>query len=125
MEEKEVKPEVEEKEQTKAENEMSPTTVKVLTAIGYLGFLFLIPLLVVPKDNKFTRFHVNQALVLFIADIVLGVVSCILGLIPYVGVIIGSICGLLVLVVMIIQIVAVANGEEKEIPLIGKIRLIK
>ncbi len=125
MEEKEVKPEVEEKEQTKAENEMSPTTVKVLTAIGYLGFLFLIPLLVVPKDNKFTRFHVNQALVLFIADIVLGVVSGILGLIPYVGVIIGSICGLLVLVVMIIQIVAVANGEEKEIPLIGKIRLIK
>mgnify|MGYP002575569597 CR=1 FL=1 len=125
MEEKEVKPEVEEKEQTKAENEMSPTTVKVLTAIGYFGFLFLIPLLVVPKDNKFTRFHVNQALVLFIADIVLGVVSGILGLIPYVGVIIGSICGLLVLVVMIIQIVAVANGEEKEIPLIGKIRLIK
>lgn len=125
MEEKEVKPEVEEKEQTKTENEMSPTTVKVLTAIGYLGFLFLIPLLVVPKDNKFTRFHVNQALVLFIADIVLGVVSGILGLIPYVGVIIGSICGLLVLVVMIIQIVAVANGEEKEIPLIGKIRLIK
>ena len=43
--------------------------VKILSAIGYIGLLFLAPYLVKPKD-KFAVFHANQGLLLLIATVV-------------------------------------------------------
>ena len=100
--------------------------------LAYIGILFLIPLLAAP-NSKFSRFHANQGLVLFLANIALGVVFGILmvifAFIPIVGLIINSILGLalsvICLVFMILGIVNAATGKAKELPLIGKIHIIK
>jgi uncharacterized membrane protein len=61
---------------------------KTLAAIGYLGILFLIPLLA-KKDNEFCQFHGKQGAVLFgvevIGAIVLIILSVVLGFVPCAG----------------------------------------
>lgn len=116
----------EEKKETK--EELSHDTVKVLCVLGYFWILFLIPLLVCPK-NKFARFHTNQAILLFLAETICGVLSTILAFIPAVGGILsgifGAITGILFLILLILQIVAVVQDEEREIPYLGHIRILK
>lgn len=105
---------------------------KVMCIFAYIWFLFLIPLLAAP-NSKFARFHANQGLVLFLANVALGVVFGILmfifAFIPFAGWAINSILGLILsafsLVFMILGIVNAANGKAKELPLIGKIIIIK
>ena len=105
---------------------------KVMAILAYIGFLFLIPLLVA-KDSKFAKFHTNQGLVLFIADIIVGVViavvSIALAFIPFVGPIVAGIVdgvlGLVIFALMILGIINAATGKAKELPVIGKIRILK
>ena len=53
-----------------------------LAAIGYFGVLCLIPLFLQP-NNKYSRYHAKQGLVLFAAEVVLGVGGVILFVITY------------------------------------------
>jgi uncharacterized membrane protein len=70
------------------------------------------------KNNSFAKFHVKQALVLFIFSIVIDIVGSI---IPFLGkFIILPLGNLLVLVLWIFGIVYSLNGQEKELPIIGK-----
>lgn len=48
-----------------------------LAAIGYFGILFLIPFFLQP-NNKYTRYHAKQGLVLFASEVILGVGGVIL-----------------------------------------------
>lgn len=100
------------------------TDNKVMAVLAYIGILFLIPLLAAP-NSRFARFHTNQGLVLFLAEVVLGAAGGVLGLIPFVGWIISSAIGIVCLAFMIIGIVNAANGKAKELPLIGSFKLIK
>ena len=110
---------------------MEDSNDKVYGILSYIGILVLVPLLA--GKTQFARFHANQGLVLFIADIILGVVIGIsvgvLSLIPFVGVVLGSILsgvlGLCIFILMIMGIVNAANGEMKPLPIIGGIKLIK
>ncbi len=97
---------------------------KVMAILAYIGILFLIPLLAA-QNSRFARFHTNQGLILFLAEVVLSAASGILGLIPIVGWIVSGAVGILCLALMIIGIVNAANGKAKELPLIGGFRLIK
>lgn len=97
---------------------------KVMGILAYIGILFLVPLLAAPK-SKFARFHTNQGLVLFLAEIILGVAAGILSLIPIVGWIVRGVVGVVGLVLMILGIVNAANGKAKELPVIGKFKLLK
>jgi len=67
---------------------------KTLAAIGYLGILFLVPLLA-KKENKFCQFHGKQGAVLFgfevIGAIVLIIINVVLGFLPCAGWIVSSI----------------------------------
>lgn len=97
---------------------------KFMAVLAYIGILFLVPLLAAP-NSPYARFHANQGLVLFIVDIVVGVLNVILGFIPVVGSIIGGLLGLAIFVFWILGIVNAASGKAKELPLIGKIRILK
>ena len=97
---------------------------KVMAVLAYIGILFLIPLLAA-KDSKYARYHTNQGLVLFIVDIIVSVAASILRFIPFVGWVLGTVCGLLCLVLMILGIVNAATGKAKELPVIGKFVLLK
>ena len=101
---------------------------KGMSVLAYIGFLFLVPLLACP-NSKFARYHTNQGLVLFLLELALGVVTGILGIIPIAGLIIGGLLsavgGIFTLVLMIMGIINAAQGQAKELPLIGKITLLK
>ena len=93
---------------------------KLMAAISYIWILFLVPLLAA-KEDPFARFHANQGLVLFIANIALYIIS----IIPFVGPIISGIGGIATLVFMILGIINAFKGEMKPLPLIGGIEIIK
>lgn len=99
-----------------------------MSVLAYIGFLFLVPLLACP-NSKFARYHTNQGLVLFLLEFALGVVTGILVIIPIAGLIIGGLLsavgGIFTLVLMIMGIINAAQGQAKELPLIGKITLLK
>lgn len=100
---------------------------KTLSILAYLSWLVLIPLFAA-KDSRFARFHCNQGIVLAIAEIAVGIVLGLLGMIPYVGwvfTVLGSLVELVCLLLAIFGIVNAANGKAKELPLVGGIRILK
>ncbi|MDR2470296.1 MAG: hypothetical protein LBD27_07455 [Tannerella sp.] len=97
---------------------------KVFAILAYFGILFLVPLLAA-KESPFARFHANQGLILFIAEIALWIVSIILLFVPYIGGIITLLLYLGIAVLAIVGIINAAKGEMKQLPLIGTIQLIK
>ena len=108
-------------------NYMDPNDVqqnKVMAVLAYIGILFLVPLLAAP-NSQYARFHTNQGLVLFLFDIVVGILTAVLAFIPFIGLIVSSLLGLGIFVLMILGIVNAATGKANELPLIGKSRIIK
>ena len=82
-----------------------------MAVLSYIWILCLIPLLM--SKDEFVRFHAKQGFVLFIIEVALVLVAWI----P----VIGWLLCLAVLVVVIIAIIKVLNGEKWEIPYIYKI----
>ncbi|MCQ2449806.1 MAG: DUF4870 domain-containing protein [Clostridia bacterium] len=102
-------------------------TNKVYAILAYLSWLVIIPLLVA-KDSKFARYHANQGLVLAIAEIAFGIVLGVLGRIPFLGIIFGLVGGVFELACLILTVIGIlnaANGKAKELPIVGKFRLLK
>ncbi|MDD3920128.1 MAG: DUF4870 domain-containing protein, partial [Eubacteriales bacterium] len=104
---------------------------KAMAILAYFGPLVLIPLFAA-KDSRFARFHANQGLVLCIAEIAYGIIysiiSAILMAISWRLAFILTILSLVYIlftVLAILGIINAANGKAKELPLIGKIRIIK
>lgn len=104
---------------------------KVMAVLSYIGILVLVPILGA-KDSKFARYHANQGLLLLIAsatyNIALRIVNAILYAISWRLAFIGTILSAVSIaffVLMIIGIVNAANGRAKELPVIGKYRLLK
>ncbi len=95
---------------------------KWVCAIAYLGFLFFLPL-VIDGDNEFHKFHANQALNLFLLGVIVNLAGT---LIPVIGwFLILPIGGIACLVFFIMGVLNAINETMKELPLIGKFRLIK
>ena len=103
---------------------------KIMAILAYI--IFLVPLFAA-KDSKFARFHTNQGLVLFICDIVvmivLGIVTAIIAFIPFVGPILsGIIWAVIPIVLLVFAILGIVNavqGKAKELPIIGKFKILK
>ena len=91
---------------------------KVMAILAYI--LFFIPLLAA-KDSKFARFHTNQGLVLFLG----GIIASVVAVIPVIGWIVAPIAGLVITVLAIIGIINALNGRAKELPVIGKFKILK
>lgn len=106
------------------------STAKVITILDYIGILWILGLFV-EKDNPQVRFHTNQGLVLFLLEVVVGILNVILSLlsfIPVVGLLFSIISwalGIVCLVLMILGIVNAAQGQCKPLPVIGGITLLK
>ena len=98
----------------------SNSTARVITILDYIGILCLLGLFI-EKDNEDVRFHTNQGIILFLFEIVAGVLNMVLCFIPFVGRLLGGLLGLLCLVLMILGIVNAVNGQRKPLPLIGSL----
>ena len=104
---------------------------KAMAIFAYLSWLVLIPLFAA-KESKFARFHCNQGLALAITEIVYVIAYEILSAIllaiswrlAFLISIIGLV-GILFAIVSVIGIINVANGKAKELPIIGKFKILK
>ena len=100
---------------------------KLMAILAYLGILFLVPYLAA-KESPFAKFHANQGCTLFIVEIAISILATVLGYIPFIGWILAILMYLLSLgcfVLAILGIINAAKGEAKEIPLIGKYKILK
>jgi uncharacterized membrane protein len=111
---------------------------KVMAILAYLGILVLVPIFAA-KESPFARYHANQGLILCIAmiawAIVDGILTAILRAVLWSGLglwSIYSLCGtILNLVYIVFTVLAVigilnaVNGKAKELPFIGKFKLLK
>ena len=84
-------------------------TTSIVAYITWIGLLVAF----CAGDKEGAKFHLNQALVIFLFSL-LAVIPCI-----------GWIWGIFMLVCWVMGLVAAINQEEKEVPLIGKIRILK
>lgn len=91
---------------------------KVMAAFAYLGIFVLIPLLAA-KYSKYARFHVNQGLILLICAVVSFAVSKIPGL-----AFIAWILNLAIFILAVIGIINAVKGQAKELPYIGKYKIL-
>lgn len=85
---------------------------KTTGIVAYLTWIGLI-IALVAGDREGAKFHLNQALVIWLAGL-LGVIPCI-----------GWIWAIFVFVCAIMGLIAAVNDEEKEVPLLGQIKLLK
>lgn len=95
------------------------TKNKGISALAYI--IFFIPLIAC-AGSSFGKFHANQGLLLLITAVVGYIV---LSIIPFIGWILLPLFSLAVFIYVIVGIVNAANGNAKELPVIGKFRIIK
>lgn len=91
---------------------------KVTSIVAYISWIGLI-IAFVAGDKEGAKFHINQALVIMLFSLV-----SLLSFIPVVGILTG-IWSIFMMVCWILGLVAAIKQEEKEVPLIGKIRILK
>ena len=87
---------------------------KAMAAIGYLGILFLIPLLA-KKDSPYAQFHAKQGTVLFIAEVVWMVITMFLWFLLFVSWIVW----LVFLAATVIGFIKAYSGDRYKMPVIG------
>lgn len=92
---------------------------KGMAILAYL--LFFVPLLAA-KDSPFAMYHANQGLLLLLLAVGINIVGTV---IPIIGwLLILPIGNVLVFVLFVMGIIHAAKGEKKELPLIGKYKLL-
>ena len=98
--------------------------------IAYLGILFFVPLLIKP-NSEYVKYHVNQGLVLLLTELATYVAILLIGLLlNLVGLWIFTIClftvsNLYFILCIIVGAYNATSGYAKEVPLVGRWRIIK
>ena len=88
---------------------------RIFALLSYFGILLLIPMLA-RRESAFCRYHLNQGLVLFFADMVLNFVCGLIGIL--------SILKFGILILMIMGIINCVKGVCAPLPLIGNIQIL-
>jgi uncharacterized membrane protein len=82
-------------------------TFAIVAHIGWLGWILA---LVLDKDrDPLARFYIRQTLILYLAAFICWI--------PFIGWIIG----LAIFIFWIISLIGAINGEQKEVPVVGKL----
>nr|QGT51292.1 hypothetical protein Firmicute1046_3680 [uncultured Firmicutes bacterium] len=88
---------------------MDKKTTGIVAYITWIGLIIAF----CAGDKEGAKFHLNQALVVFLFSL-LSIIPCV-----------GWLWGIFMVVCWIMGLVYACKEEEKEVPLIGKIRIIK
>jgi uncharacterized membrane protein len=88
---------------------------KIIAAIGYIGILCLVPLLLKPK-SQFAKFHGKQGLILTIG----WVINFFISIIPVLGWILGFIGTIALVILSILGILKALSGEYWEMPYLSE-----
>jgi len=93
---------------------------KVTAILSYFGLILWI-IAYIAGDKEGAKFWLNQSLVLTLSSVVLTFIF----LIPILGWIVGFIGYILIAVFWLIGLIYACKGEEKPLPLIGGIQILK
>ena len=88
---------------------MDKKTTGIVAYLTWIGWLIAL----LAGDKEGAKFHINPALVILLFSL-LSIIPCI-----------GWIWGIFMIVCWFIGFIAAINEEEKSIPLLGNIRIIK
>ena len=88
---------------------MNTRTTNIVAYCTWIGLIIAL----CAGDKNGSRFHLNQALVIFLFGL-LSAIPCV-----------GQLWGIFILVCWIMGLISAINDEEKPVPLIGSIILIK
>jgi len=103
---------------------MNKKTTDIVAYLTPLGFI--LAFLVGTKTES--RFHLNQALVLILAEVLVEIVDAILAHIPLINAVASILLAIVAIglfVLWIMGLVSAIKGEEKPVPVLGEIRLLK
>ncbi|MDR0596260.1 MAG: SHOCT domain-containing protein [Clostridiales Family XIII bacterium] len=113
---------------------------KVFGIIAYLSFLCFVSAFAAPKESRYSRFHANQGLVLFIFEVAAWVVFGILASIATASIPFGGFAGglaawltalfsvcynIFMLILTVLGIINAIKNEERQLPIIGGIQILK
>ena len=96
---------------------MNKKTTGIVAYITWIGLIIAF----CAGDKEGAKFHINQALVIFLAQLVASIIR----VIPYVGGIVSTILSIFLVVCWVMGLVYACKEEEKEVPLIGQIKILK
>ncbi len=105
-------------------DEMAPEDIqrgRTVSMLSYVSIVFSIFALVAEPNNKFVRFHVNQALVLQICMML----SALCAIIPFLGWAVAGVANIVFFIFAIIGFFNAKAGRAKEVPAVGKYRPLK
>lgn len=80
------------------------------------------------KNDEFAKYHLNQGLVLSLAEIIVSGVLGVLSGFPFIGWIFKmsmAILGVLYIILVIYGAINAANNENKPLPIIGEITILR
>jgi uncharacterized membrane protein len=81
----------------------------------------IIGICVADKDDRYVRFHLNQTLVFFFAELI----SLIIMLIPWVGTVIAAILNILIVVGLVLSTYWASKGEAHSFLFFGNLKILK
>lgn len=96
---------------------MDKKVTGIVAYITWVGWLIAF----LAGDKEGAKFHLNQALVIWLGYIV----AAVLGFIPFIGWILGLVLEIFLVVMFIMGIVSAIKEEETELPIIGQIKILK
>lgn len=100
---------------------MDTKTTSWVSYITFIGWLVAY----LAGDKEGAKFHLNQSLVIWIGYLIVFVAGLVLAFIPFLGWLVVWAAYIYLLVMWIMGLISAINQEEKELPLIGKIKLLK
>lgn len=95
---------------------MSKKTTDIVAYITWIGWIVAF----CAGTKQESKFHLNQALVIWLINIILTILANI----PVVNIVAG-ILSIVMFVFWIMGLVGACQGNEKELPLIGSIKILK
>ncbi|MBO5337872.1 MAG: DUF4870 domain-containing protein [Lachnospiraceae bacterium] len=101
---------------------MDKKTTGIVAYITWVGLLVAF----LAGDKEGAKFHLNQALVLWVGCVIANLASGVIGaIIPAVGGLLSLAVSVFSIVCMVLGILAASKEEEKELPIIGQIKILK
>ncbi len=101
----------------KGQKKMNAKVTGIVSYISWIGWIVAF----LAGDKEGAKFHLNQSLILMIAMMVVSILSAFGGFIALVA----GLCSLVLLVFWIMGLIAACKEEEKALPIIGNIQLLK
>lgn len=93
--------------------------ISYITIIGWI-IAFL------AGDKEGAKFHLNQSLIINLASLINNLIlSTVLGFVPFIGPFVGWVISIVILVLWIMGLVAAIKEEQKQVPIVGTIQILK